>query len=134
MQTKRALIWGLGLLVGSALWVDSSAQENQTQPQQLTIQELSYWFGGVRFSHSDHSTIAGDCITCHHHSEGEAARCSDCHAAAVDLSSPELVPLKIAYHERCMGCHRESEAGPLACEDCHRRRALPLGAPLPSEK
>jgi len=131
----RAAVRALGilgcliLLLGWIAW----SEDEPSGPERIEIRELSHWFGPVRFAHGDHALIAGDCESCHHHSDGEAVTCATCHEVGGDLDAPELPSLKVAYHENCMGCHREVEAGPLACESCHQRRALPLGAPLPDE-
>lgn len=99
-------------------------------PGEVTIGGLSHWFGPVTLAHATHAEIAGDCISCHHHTDGEPTPCATCHGERADLSEPTMPSLKVAYHQQCVGCHRATESGPTACEGCHARKALPPGAPL----
>ncbi len=99
-------------------------------PDEVTIEELSHWFGPVEFTHSDHIDMADACSDCHHDQEpDEISACSDCHGVTYDPSEPDAPNLKMAYHLLCVGCHQEVD-GPLACVDCHERKALPEGPEL----
>ena len=99
-------------------------------PDEVTIEELSYWFSPVEFSHADHAESAENCSACHHDQEpDDIGLCSDCHGVQYDPSEPEAPDLKMAYHQLCVGCHQQEDA-PLACGDCHERKALPEGVEL----
>jgi cytochrome c553 len=99
-------------------------------PETITIDGLSHWFGPVAFPHAEHVDMAGECTTCHHHTDGEPATCDTCHSKKVfNPESPDIPSLKVAYHTRCVGCHQEN-GGPTKCEACHARKALPTGVKL----
>ncbi len=103
-----------------------------TGPDTVAIDGLSYWFGPVEFPHADHVDLAESCADCHHHGDGpdDIIACADCHGEEFDPAEPETPALKMAYHQRCIGCHRVEDAGPVACVDCHERKALPAGPEL----
>jgi cytochrome c553 len=119
------------LLAVGLVAVTSAADPDAVEvPADVTIDQLSYWFAAVEFSHGDHNDMADDCTACHHDQEpDEISACGDCHGVTYDPSEPDAPDLKMAYHQLCVGCHQEVDA-PLACVDCHERRALPAGPEL----
>jgi mono/diheme cytochrome c family protein len=82
--------------------------------------------GTVTFKHASHASRIGDCVTCHHKTEGDAVPqlCSECHMPKeVKDEAPKL---KDAVHQNCQGCHQEKAdageaTGPLKkkCKECH---------------
>ena len=133
---KRAVVSSiLVLALGAAgAATQKPAAPKPAAPERVTIQELSHWFGPVTFAHGDHASLAGDCMSCHHHAEGEVGTCGTCHPKSFDPSEPTMPSLNVALHERCVGCHRQSGSGPVSCEDCHKRKELPPGPHLPPAK
>ncbi len=120
----------LTLILAVGLATAANAEDPATGPDEVTIAEISHWFGPVEFSHADHLDMVEDCAACHHDQEpDEAGLCSDCHGADYDPSDPETPDLKMTYHLLCIGCHQQEDA-PLACVDCHERKALPEGPEL----
>ncbi len=118
------------LMLGVGLTAAAFAEEPVTGPDEVTIEEMSHWFGPVEFSHADHMDMAEDCTACHHDQEpDDISLCSDCHGVEYDPSDFETPDLKMAYHLLCIGCHQQEDA-PLACVDCHERKALPEGPEL----
>ncbi len=105
-----------------------------SQPETVTIGSLSYWYGPVEFSHSKHASLAGDCTSCHHKSEGQATPCVTCHPAESDPSDASALILKVAYHDRCLACHKAADSGPVSCTGCHARKAVPDPAPPSSAR
>lgn len=82
--------------------------------------------GKVTFTHKEHAVRIGDCVTCHHKTEGDTVPqlCSSCHLA--NEAKDEAPKLKDAVHANCQGCHQEKAdageaAGPLKkkCKECH---------------
>jgi octaheme c-type cytochrome (tetrathionate reductase family) len=96
------------------------------------VNKYSDLYEPVRFMHSKHANVLGECTICHHRmprDEGdtygeplsmvelrkrkmEPVACSACHGEpfnAKDLSTPGL---RGAYHQLCMDCHQESEQVP----------------------
>jgi hypothetical protein len=90
-------------------------------PETVSISSMSHWYGPVTFTHAKHASLAGDCTSCHHQSDGEPVACSTCHEDKVDPAAPATVTLKLAYHERCVGCHKTAGSGPTGCNDCHTK-------------
>jgi hypothetical protein len=86
-----------------------------------------FLFIGVAFPHAQHTEIAGNCATCHHHSpKGATPACGECHEAITvfhynPTSKEPNIGLKGAYHGQCMGCHKKM-GGPLGCTDCHEKK------------
>ncbi len=95
------------------------------QPETVTIGSLSYWYGPVEFSHAKHASLADDCTSCHHKSDGQTTPCVTCHAAQSDPNDASPLILKVAYHDRCLACHRAAGSGPVSCTGCHARKAVP---------
>lgn len=99
----------------------------------------------VRFNHTKHISLAGDCSLCHHqHSNSGTLPCKDCHAVTPSVfkdsvvngfmacknchgvsnpQSPEMPGLKAAYHQACFKCHLgmgDVGKSPKGCTDmCH---------------
>jgi len=96
------------------------------------VNKYSDMYEPVRFMHSKHANVLGECTICHHRmprEEGdtygeplsmgelrarqvEPVACSACHGEPFnprDLSTPGL---RGAYHRLCMDCHQESEQVP----------------------
>jgi hypothetical protein len=97
-------------------------------PETITLDSIAQVYGPVKFSHSQHADIAGDCVTCHHHSpKGSTPACGECHASIVVYhydaakKGPDI-GLKGAYHGQCMGCHKKMGSGPMGCTDCHAKK------------
>jgi hypothetical protein len=96
-------------------------------PETIQLDSLSNIYGPVEFSHKYHAEIAGDCTTCHHHSEkGATPACGECHEPITvyhynGAHRETGIGLKGAYHLKCMGCHEEVGSGPLGCTDCHAK-------------
>jgi hypothetical protein len=100
MKTERAALIAL-LVVGLAAVAAAAAKPaGPPGPEEVTIGELCRWFGPVTFSHGAHASLAGDCGSCHHHSEGEAAPCGTCHPALFDPAQPSVPSVSVAFHER----------------------------------
>lgn len=82
--------------------------------------------GKVTFKHTEHADRIGDCVICHHKTEGDATPklCSECH---MEKEEKDGAPkLKDAVHDNCQGCHQEKAdageaTGPLKkkCKECH---------------
>lgn len=126
-RVARTVLLVVGLVAAAVAVARTAATEG---PEEVTIQELSRWFGPVTFSHGAHASLAGDCVSCHHHSDGEAAPCSTCHPVLFDPAQPTVPTVSVAFHQRCVGCHRTAGSGPMGCEACHKRKSLPPGPPL----
>jgi uncharacterized paraquat-inducible protein A len=96
-------------------------------PETLTLDILSERYGPVEFSHGYHAGMAGDCTSCHHHSEeGSTPACGECHEPITvyhynGAQRVTSIGLKGAYHNQCIGCHKEIESGPVGCTDCHEK-------------
>lgn len=118
------------VLVASGVRAQKEKAPPAPVPETVTMSGLSHWFAPATFSHGAHASLAGDCGSCHHKSDGEVGPCGTCHPGQFDPSQPTLPSLNVAYHQRCAGCHEQAGAGPRDCEGCHKRKALPAGAPL----
>ncbi len=101
----------------------------QPPPEVVEIAALADWFAPVAFPHAVHAELAGDCVSCHHHSDGEPVPCGTCHEIAPAVAAGEPPVLRVAYHRQCVGCHADAGA-PVTCEGCHLRRRLPRGPVL----
>ena len=120
-------------LLGSTIWMDSSAQEDEYILAHKDI------FGELRrpavmFSHELHTETLEDegCGACHHtqdeesgklvYEEGEELSCWECHGPQEGNQTP---PLQRAYHGSCTVCHRQQikqnkpDSGPTTCGGCH---------------
>ncbi len=102
----------------------------------------------VTFDHEKHTSIAGNCGTCHHqHENFGTLPCKECHSvtpamfkssvsnnfmacknchAAYDPANPKVPGLKTAYHQQCFQCHRgmaEVGISPAGCTMmCHGKK------------
>ncbi|MGD1984984.1 MAG: Ni/Fe-hydrogenase cytochrome b subunit [Desulfobacterales bacterium] len=96
------------------------------------IKQDSDLYEPVRFMHSKHANVLGDCTICHHRNPREdgdtygepmtlvilqqkqetPAGCADCHARPFNPKQLNTPGLKGAYHQLCMDCHQESEQVP----------------------
>jgi len=102
---------------------DASAEAALTGPEIAVIGSLSNLYEPVTFSHRYHTTMAGECAGCHHHSDpGVYMKCGDCHGAPFDPQNMNMPGLKGAYHLQCMNCHKEMAAGPVGCTECHAKK------------
>jgi hypothetical protein len=103
---------------------------NDMAPENLTIDSIKKLYGPVEFTHKAHLGYAGDCATCHHHSQpGEYFPCEQCHPKnQITTAKNRLIGLKGAYHRQCMNCHRTMGSGPSGCTDCHEKVKQPAPA------
>ena len=91
-------------------------------PETIAIEAAKEKMAVVSFEHKKHQERAGDCITCHHTSEGDAqpTACSSCHGK--DEAAPSF---KDAMHKKCQPCHKEQnaagKAAPTKCMECHKK-------------
>jgi hypothetical protein len=91
--------------------------------------------GGVTFSHSAHTRVAGKCEVCHHSAKPEKPlkspqqACTDCHTKPP--TPPVTTGLPAAFHNSagtaglCITCHKtenaRGKAAPVKCVDCHKK-------------
>jgi len=136
------------------LWLPADARADQTVKRPLALEEniapsiadapkvailnspvvnkYSDLYEPVRFMHSKHANVLGDCSICHHRMpreeqdtygepvsmlklrqrQTEPVGCSACHADPFNSKDPGTPGLKGAYHQLCMDCHQESEQVP----------------------
>ncbi len=93
------------------------------------IKKYSDLYEPVRFMHSKHANVLGDCTICHHRMAEKAddrygkkvtlaelrqkkklpADCHSCHGKPFDPAHLDIPGLKAAYHRLCMDCHKEAE-------------------------
>jgi octaheme c-type cytochrome (tetrathionate reductase family) len=96
------------------------------------VNRYSDLYEPVRFMHSKHANVLGDCTICHHRNpreegdtygepvsmvklreaEAEPAACSACHDRPFNPKNLHTPGLKGAYHQLCMDCHEQSEQVP----------------------
>jgi octaheme c-type cytochrome (tetrathionate reductase family) len=96
------------------------------------VNRYSDLYEPVRFMHSKHANVLGDCTICHHRNpreegdtygepvsmvklreaEVEPAACSACHGRPFNPKNLHTPGLKGAYHQLCMDCHDQSEQVP----------------------
>jgi hypothetical protein len=138
------------------LWTPAEAQADQMVKRLLALEEnitpsiadapkvtilnspvvnkYSDLYEPVRFIHSKHANVLGDCSIFHHRMpreeqdtygepvsmlqlkerQTEPVACSACHADPFNPKDPGTPGLKGAYHQLCMDCHQESEQVPHA--------------------
>jgi DnaJ-class molecular chaperone len=112
----------VGLMIASYAGGEKKAEVSSSEnvPETYTLGRLAKVYEPVAFSHEAHALMAGDCATCHHHSEaGQTPSCDKCHGASKESGVPGL---KDAYHRQCMGCHKKMEVGPTGCAECHTKK------------
>ena len=143
---KKSVILVIAISFCFLLSVSTIAGKN---PGVVTLDTISDKYEVVRFDHEKHSSIAGDCGTCHHeHGKSGTLPCKDCHSvtpavfknsvvnsftacknchAVADRDNPGTPGLKVAYHKTCFQCHRgmgNVGVDPKGCtEICHAKKA-----------
>ncbi len=150
MKKKVSIVLGLILFIMFAAYLyagDAPASPAAQLPGVRTLGSLSEKYAPVTFDHPKHVTIADNCATCHHHANGNASLCKDCHGLssadfkksvvqnfmpcsnchnAFDRENPAMPGLKVAYHKKCFGCHRgmgDIGVDPKGCtEVCHAKK------------
>ncbi|MGD0281765.1 MAG: cytochrome c3 family protein [Dissulfurispiraceae bacterium] len=131
------------LLVASLLYAASP-----TSPGVIMLDSVKDKYDAVRFDHGKHTSLAGNCGTCHHeHGDNSSLPCKECHALtpdqfkqsvtrsftackgchiSFDRSNPKMPGLKVAYHKKCFQCHRgmgDVGIDPKGCTVmCHAKR------------
>ena len=100
-------------------------------PAEKDVIKFEAKLGVMTFKHKEHAERIGDCMSCHHKTEGDATpkACSECHdKKEVKDEAPKL---KDAVHKNCWGCHQKlrdegKDAGPIKkwekkpeCKKCH---------------
>ncbi len=100
--------------------------------ESAVIKKYSDLYEPVRFMHSKHANVLGDCSICHHRmprEEGDTygapvkmeqlramkkvpVACSVCHGDPFNPRQLQVPGLKGAYHRLCMDCHKEAEQVP----------------------
>ncbi len=115
-------------------------------PGVRVLSSLVDQYGPVTFDHAKHVSLAGKCDVCHHHANGAAATCAQCHNlspavfrksvvssflpcsschSAPDPGNPSMPGLKVAYHQKCFACHRgmgDVGLAPKGCTElCHAK-------------
>lgn len=108
------------------------ASSSENVPESFTLGHIAKIYEPVRFSHGNHSSVAGECGSCHHHSEvGQTPPCQKCHGASLESKGSGMPGLKDAYHRQCMGCHKDMGTGPVGCGECHIQSAGSMGKVAP---
>ena len=155
MSTTLAAVLALTAAL-MILWIPGDVRADQMVKQPLALEEnitpsiadapkvailnspvvnkYSDLYEPVRFMHSKHANVLGDCSICHHRMpreeqdtygepvsmlqlrqrQTEPVACSVCHADPFNSKDPGTPGLKGAYHQLCMDCHQESEQVPHA--------------------
>lgn len=94
----------------------------------FNLDSISDKYEPVKFNHSKHISIAGNCGICHHqHGNSGTLPCRDCHSVSPSTfqnsvvngfmscknchgvfnpNMPGMPGLKVAYHRTCFQCHR----------------------------
>ncbi|MBI5098426.1 MAG: cytochrome c3 family protein [Nitrospirae bacterium] len=142
---KKFLILVIAIIFCFFLSLSIFAGKN---PGVVTLDTLSDKYESVRFNHESHTSMAGNCGTCHHeHGNSAALPCKDCHSitpaafknsvvnnfvacknchAVSDPDNPVMPGLKVAYHKTCFQCHRgmgNVGVDPKGCaEMCHAKK------------
>jgi hypothetical protein len=135
------------VMVMLVLFTAPAGSRAKSMPDTVDLGSLENLYGKVKFDHSKHVSIAGDCAVCHHQATGTPVRdancarchkksgagsvvaCKGCHSAhpfsatAMREKSKsayhiDQLGLKGAYHQNCTGCHQKM-GGPTGCQDCH---------------
>ncbi len=127
LVTRAALPFFAAIALAVLAWATTPSPS--PIPEEIEIAGLSDWFGPVVLPHAAHAEILGDCVSCHHHSDGEPTPCATCHESTPVTAEDGPPTLRVAYHRQCVGCHAEAGA-PTTCEGCHPRKRLPRGPAL----
>ncbi len=131
MVGKRALSWGLGLLVLALFLVLPIAAHFVPQVQKISqhapIPFDKSWDSGELSN--PHKVVSGSCATCHDQAFTMVRdeTCLTCHASEHNHADPKLFQLAGLTETRCATCHKEHN-GPLPivetdrslCATCHR--------------
>jgi hypothetical protein len=120
------LVLAIGGLIYSCI---SSRAELVTSPPTkelplLRSAVLVKMYGPSAFGHELHQKLVGNCIFCHHYSEGRFPPCMECHGE-FDPQHMERPELAHVYHLRCISCHKENQLGPTECTGCHTEAEIP---------
>ncbi len=124
------------------------AGDTAKAPTTTTLDSLSDKYDPVFFDHAKHTSLAGNCGTCHHqHGNFGTLPCKECHSldasmfrnsvvnnfmacknchGSYDPSNPRMPGLKTAYHQQCFQCHRgmgDVGISPTGCTNlCHGKK------------
>jgi hypothetical protein len=119
----------------------------------FNLDSISDKYQAVRFNHTRHIDLAGNCGTCHHeHGDNGSLPCKNCHSLSktifknsvvngfmacrnchgtINPDSPSVPSLKVAYHRVCFQCHRgmgEIGMSPKGCTNmCHAEKVKKVG-------
>ena len=136
------------MFFAAALYAGSPANA----PDIITLDSLKDKYEAVFFTHERHTTLAGNCGTCHHeHGNSGSLPCKSCHSldaaafkksvthsfmackschGAYSPANPKIPGLKVAYHSQCFQCHRGMGTvgkDPKGCTElCHAQREVTL--------
>lgn len=117
------------------------------------LNSISDKYQAVRFNHTKHIDLAGNCGTCHHeHGDNSSLPCKNCHSinnttfknsivngfmacknchGTINPDNPSIPSLKVAYHRACFKCHRgmgEVGLDPKGCTVmCHAEKIKKVG-------
>jgi len=160
MKKRVCIVFGLclGILFGAYLCGGGEPSQAASSPPAARLpgvcmlSSISDMYELVTFDHAQHVSIAGKCDACHHHGNGAASTCQQCHNlnpsvfknsvvqnflpcsschSAPDPGKPTMPSLKVAYHKTCFECHRGmSDVGlePKGCTElCHAKKVKNLG-------
>ena len=142
---KKSVILVIAIIFCFSISVSLFAGKN---PGVVTLDTISDKYESVRFNHESHTSMAGNCGTCHHeHGNSGALPCKDCHSitpaafknsvvnnftacknchAVSDPDNPVMPGLKVAYHKTCFQCHwgmGNVGVDPKGCtEICHAKK------------
>jgi hypothetical protein len=150
MKTKAGIIVGMGLCMVFAahLYAEGDGKSPAARlPGVRVLGGISEKYNAVAFDHSKHVVLAGNCAACHHHGNGNASSCKECHKlgpsvfknsvahnfmacsnchSAADRDNPAMPGLKVAYHKKCFECHRgmgNIGLDPKGCAElCHAKK------------
>ncbi len=159
MKKRACIVLGLslGILFAAYLYAGEESSPTSSSPAArlpgiCVLSSISDMYEPVTFDHTKHVTIAGNCDACHHHGNGAASTCQQCHNlspsvfknsvvqnflpcsgchSAPDPGNPTMPGLKVAYHQTCFKCHLGmSDVGldPKGCTElCHARKVKQVG-------
>jgi hypothetical protein len=161
MKKRTCVVLGLfvGILCMAYLWAGEGASHAASPDARLpsvrVLGTLSDRYEPVTFDHAKHVSMADKCDACHHHGNGAASTCSQCHNlspsafknsvvnsflpcsschADPDPGNPVMPGLKVAYHKKCFECHRGMNnvgLDPKGCTElCHAKKANDQGKPV----
>jgi len=159
MKKRACIVLGLclGILFAANLYAGKESSQSASSPAVRlpgirVLSNISDMYEPVTFDHAKHVVIAVKCDTCHHHGNGAASTCQQCHNlnpsvfknsvvhnflpcsschSAPDPGNPAMPGLKVAYHQRCFKCHLGmSDVGldPKGCTElCHAKKVKQVG-------